>query len=226
MGITMGLTMSFAMSLVGSLLGTMRSGHFAIPTWLVSFAASFIVTGIIAVALGFVIPMKKINDGIAAKVKAKGFGLFFLQCLVTDLIYATVISLVMAFFSTAVFSMPGQKRGIEAELQASQQACAKLEEAIAAFPADKEKLSEAEQQEYGALIAQTEEMKGKIAGLEAAKKQVKYLPMALGSFVGSYPLELLISLVLILIIQPQYQKIAFKKYIPGYGEQVAGDDQI
>lgn len=61
---------------------------------------------IIAIGLGFIVPMKKVNDGIESATKTKVFVLHFLQSLVSDLIYTPLIGLVMAFFSTAVFVIP------------------------------------------------------------------------------------------------------------------------
>ncbi len=108
--IRMGIAMSITMSLVGALLGAVtavkQSGAPFIAAFLPSFLASIVITMIIAIGLGLIVPMKKVNDGIESKTKTKGFLLHFLQSLVSDLIYTPLIGLVMAFFSTAVFVIP------------------------------------------------------------------------------------------------------------------------
>ncbi len=106
----MGIAMSITMSVVGSLLGAITavksSGAPFIAAFLPSLLASIVITMIIAIGLGFLIPMKKLNDGIENATKTKGFVLHLLQSLASDLIYTPVIGIVMAFFSTAVFVIP------------------------------------------------------------------------------------------------------------------------
>ncbi len=108
--IRMGIAMSITMSLVGSLLGAVSavktSGAPFIAAFLPSFLASIVITMIIAIGLGLIVPMKKVNDGIEKTTKTKGFALHFIQSVVSDLIYTPFIGLVMAFFSTAVFVIP------------------------------------------------------------------------------------------------------------------------
>lgn len=108
--IRMGIAMSITMSLVGSLLGAVnvvkQSGAPFIAAFLPSFLASIVITMIIAIGLGLIVPMKKVNDGIEKTTKTKGFVLHLLQSLASDLIYTPLIGLVMAFFSTAVFVIP------------------------------------------------------------------------------------------------------------------------
>jgi len=52
------------------------------------------------------------------------------------------------------------------------------------------------------------------------------VPAALGSFLKSLPIEFILALIAIMILQPVFQKAAFKKYIPGFGQKVEGDDEI
>ncbi len=109
-GIRVGIAMSITMSLVGSLLGAITavksSGAPFIAAFLPSLLASIIITTMIAIGLTFIIPMKKINDGVEKATKTKGFALHFLQSFVSDLIYTPIIGIVMAFFTTAVFVIP------------------------------------------------------------------------------------------------------------------------
>ena len=107
--IRMGIAMSITMSLVGSLLGAMNAVKQGAPfifAFFPSFLVSLVITMILAIAIGLIIPMKKVNDGIEKKTKTKGFLLHFLQSLVSDLIYTPFIGFVMAFVSTALFVVP------------------------------------------------------------------------------------------------------------------------
>ncbi len=168
----MGVAMSVTMSVVGSLLGAITavksSGAPFIVAFLPSLLASIVITMIIAIGLGFVVPMKKVNDGIAKATKAKGFALHFLQSLVSDLIYTPLIGIVMAFFSTAVFVIPKNP----------------------------------------------------------ALSMDMLVPVSLGNFAKSFLPEFVIALVVIIILEPIFQKAAFKKYIPNFGQGVEGDEDI
>lgn len=92
----MGVTLSFCLSLVGNLLGSRQSGAFSVPGWLISF----VVSTIISLIIGFIVPMKKISDSIHAKnggprsLKAR-----LIDTLVSDLIYTPVITLAMVFLA-------------------------------------------------------------------------------------------------------------------------------
>lgn len=89
MSVRMGLTMSFVMALVG----TLTSGHFTI----VGFLVSFVCSAIIALVMGFFIPIGKITNDLTVK---KGMipGKFSTRCveaLISNLIYTPVITLAM-----------------------------------------------------------------------------------------------------------------------------------
>lgn len=88
--ILMGLSMSFVLSLVGNL--TAESG-FVLPAWLISF----VVSAIISLVIGFIIPMKKLNDSLCGKmnVKAESLPGNLITSFVSDLIYTPFITLVM-----------------------------------------------------------------------------------------------------------------------------------
>lgn len=170
--IRMGITMSVIMSIVGSTMGIVNArAHAADPSHLPPFVVmlmpslitSLIITCILAIGLGFIVPMKKMNDGIEKATKTKGFVLHLLQSIASDLIYTPIISCIMAFVSTALF---------------------------AKVPAP---------------------------GL---------VPAAIGSFLSSFPIEFVLALIAILIVEPIFQKQAFKKYIPNYGQKVDGDENI
>lgn len=168
----MGIAMSITMSLIGSLLGAITavksSGAPFIAAFLPAFLVSVVVTMIIAIALGFLVPMKKVNEGVEKAIKTKGFALHFLQSLVSDFIYTPLIGLVMAFTSTALFVIPKNP----------------------------------------------------------ALSMKMLLPVSLGNFAKSFLPEFIIALVVIIILEPIFQKAAFKKYIPNFGQGVEGDEDI
>ncbi|MBR1476725.1 MAG: hypothetical protein IJ608_02040 [Lachnospiraceae bacterium] len=89
MNIMMGVTLSFCLSLVGNL----TSGHFTVLGFLISFAASTIVSLII----GFFVPLKKLTDDFTRKHNLEQ-GKLKTRCvesLISDLIYTPVITLLM-----------------------------------------------------------------------------------------------------------------------------------
>ena len=91
--ICMGVTMSFFLSLIG----TAVSGHFSIPAWLISFLISTVVSLII----GFVIPMRKVTEGVsrALKLKPRSLVARCVESLVSDIIYTPLMTFIMVFFA-------------------------------------------------------------------------------------------------------------------------------
>ena len=89
MSILMGVTLSFFLSLQGNLL----SGHFSVPAFLISFAVSTAISLII----GFLVPMKKVGDGVcnALHVKPRSIPARLAETLVSDVIYTPIITLAM-----------------------------------------------------------------------------------------------------------------------------------
>lgn len=165
MGIAMSITMSIVGALLGALTAVKQSGAPFIMAFLPAFLVSLVITMILAIGIGFIVPMKKVNDGIAKTTKTKGFVLHLLQSLVSDLIYTPFIGLVMAFVSTALFVVP-------------------------------------------------------------RNPGMPLVPVALGTFAKGLLPEFIIALIVIMILEPIFQKAAFKKYIPNYGRGVEGDEDI
>ena len=93
MSIFMGVTMSFFLSLTG----TLTSGHFTVPSWLISF----VISTVISLVIGLVIPMKKVNDKVVGALKLPPFS-FAGRCLesfVSDLIYTPLMTFCMVFMA-------------------------------------------------------------------------------------------------------------------------------
>ena len=93
MNILMGVTLSFCLSLIG----TLSSGHFTVPGFLISFAISTVLSLII----GFIVPMKSVNDKLERKhglvpgaMKTK-----LIESLISDCIYTPIMTLSMTLFA-------------------------------------------------------------------------------------------------------------------------------
>ncbi len=92
MSLLMGVSLSFCLSLVGNL----TSGHFTVPGFLISF----VLSTLISLVIGFLIPMKKVSDGVCDRMGLKpGLGRRCMETLLSDLIYTPVITLVMVAFA-------------------------------------------------------------------------------------------------------------------------------
>ena len=91
--VLMGITMSFFLSLIG--VGT--SGKFTVPGWLISFLISTVVSLII----GFIIPMGKVTRGASAALKLKPGSIptRLLESFISDLIYTPIITFLMVFYA-------------------------------------------------------------------------------------------------------------------------------
>lgn len=89
----MGVLMSVTMGLLLTTVGLVSSGHFTVPAFIMSFLLSVIV----AMLIGVIIPMPKINQGLARKLqlvpgsmKARA-----IESLVSDAIYTPIMTFVM-----------------------------------------------------------------------------------------------------------------------------------
>lgn len=188
--IRMAIAMSLIMSLIGSLIGVLSAKSSKAPfivRWLPSFGVSFVVALVIALAIGFIVPMKKVDEAIEAKTKLKGFKLHLVQAIVSDLIYTVIISIVMAFVTTALFALPNSKKGMEKQIE-----------------------------ENIEIMEETHDL-GLIKANESIQKDIdnlKLAPMALKNFARSFAIEFVFALLLIIIIQPIFAKNAVKKYVP------------
>lgn len=89
----MSILMGFSMSLVLSLLGVAGSGHFSVPSWMVSFGISFLIS----LLIGFAVPVKKVCDAACNKcgIIPESFKGNLMSSVVSDLIYTPVITIAM-----------------------------------------------------------------------------------------------------------------------------------
>lgn len=214
--VCMGITMSVVMSLVGSLMGASEAAKNSsapfVAIWLPSFLLSLVAAVIMAVGLGFIIPMNKINGAIA-KSKAKGFALRLRQALVSDLIYTILIATVMAFLTTAVFALPNSRRALRDEITAVEEELKQLDESIIEMNAKGDELSDDDKVQLAMLAGKSVALKFQLKGMKDDLQNMRLVPMALKSLSRSILFEFVIALVVILIVEPLIQKKAFNKYI-------------
>lgn len=92
-GIQMSLLMAVTVSFCLSLTGNLTSGNFQPVTFLITFAASFVISCII----GLVVPMQKVESGLvrACGLKERSLPARAVSSLVSDIIYTPVVTLAM-----------------------------------------------------------------------------------------------------------------------------------
>ena len=93
MSLIMGVTLSFMLSLTG----TLSSGHFTLPGFLLSFA----VSTLLALVIGFLLPMHRVNAWLTKTFRLQPGDLKtrVIRTLVSDLIYTPVITFVMVLIA-------------------------------------------------------------------------------------------------------------------------------
>lgn len=96
-GIIMNILMGFSLSLGLSLIGNACSGHFSIQQWLVSFAASFLLS----LVIGFCIPVRKIAGAACKTLDFVPFSAesHAMDSLVSDIFYTPLITLLMIYLA-------------------------------------------------------------------------------------------------------------------------------
>ncbi|MBO7474627.1 MAG: hypothetical protein J6U00_11655 [Ruminococcus sp.] len=96
-GLQMSILMAVTLSFCLSLLGTLSSGHFTVPGFLMSFGISTVISLII----GFLVPMKKLEDGLVRKcgIEEHSLPARLLSTLVSDLVYTPILTFSMVFMA-------------------------------------------------------------------------------------------------------------------------------
>lgn len=101
MSILMGVTLSFCLSL----FGTLHSGHFTVPGFLISF----VVSTIISLIIGFLVPIPKLEAAVCQKAKVEQRSLKgnALTAVISDLLYTVIITLAAVFLAYQNLSKAG-----------------------------------------------------------------------------------------------------------------------
>lgn len=198
MTIAMGITLSIVLSTFNVLM----SGRFTIPMFLISI----LISCTISLAIGLIIPTKKISDKAVEKINNK-----FVKAAVGNFIvsacYSLIITTVLVFVMMGMANMNITRQ--QAELQGNLDG---LTDIVAAQEIELSN-EEAGSEKFIELTASINEKKGQaegirqqIAGMDTGRPNaVKQLPKSLVS-------SLLISWIIGMIVQPIYLKLAFKKY--------------
>lgn len=232
----MGCVMSICMSFVGTFLGSVFFSYIlpkfilgqpinrpvvsVVLSFLLGLIVSLIISFIIAQAIGFIVPMKKINDSIEKKMGKKGFVTHVVQSLVSDLLYTILISLTMAFVSSFLFTVKANEQKFTAQIAGVEQAIAQNDTQIEAITA-KQGANEEELAALQGLFKANEALEEQKTRIEATKKvQTNPVVAAFMNFGQSFPFEFIIAFFLIFIFEPVIKKKAFKKYIPNYNSKM------
>ncbi len=106
-GLQMNILMAVTLSFCLSLLGNLTSGHF---TWR-GFLMSFGISTIISLIIGFLVPMKKVEDGLVRKcgLEERSLPARLLSTLVSDLIYTPILTFSMVFMAYKQATAHGSK---------------------------------------------------------------------------------------------------------------------
>ena len=96
-GLKMSLWMGITLSLFLSLTGLLMSGHFTFPGLLINFFISLTIS----LVIGFLVPMRKLNDSVDKKLKLepRSIKANLINSLISDLIYTPVITIVLTLFA-------------------------------------------------------------------------------------------------------------------------------
>ena len=110
-GICMNFMMGVSLSFFLSLIGMASSGHFQVKGWLISFAASTVLS----ILIGFCIPIHKIGSALCTKLGLKERTLPFhlVGTLISDCFYTPLLS-----FSMVALAYMGMKKQFAAAIAA------------------------------------------------------------------------------------------------------------
>lgn len=98
MNIFMGLFMSIILSIVGTTFGQATSAAgIQFPGIIIGIVVSFIASFAISLIIGFIVPMKKVGDGVCNLFKTSSNAILgkVVSALASDLIYTPVITFAM-----------------------------------------------------------------------------------------------------------------------------------
>ncbi len=104
----MGITLSFFLSLTGTVFRVLATSQY--DGFLIRWLIGFMLSLLISLVIGFIVPMNKISDAIDRRFAWKHkIGAGLLKCLVSDLIYTPFITFFMVFFSYRMARSSGAK---------------------------------------------------------------------------------------------------------------------
>ncbi|MBR0141722.1 MAG: DUF2798 domain-containing protein [Ruminococcus sp.] len=199
-GFFMSLVMGFVFSLVNSLL----SGHFEITSWLVSFGVSFVL----ALIIGRIVPMGKIDRGIHKKIKSKPAAVI-VSGFVSNLIYSPLMTAAMTYLmiTLALHNMNGSIAILRNQKTIIQTSYSQLVAEYKGTDSNNTERLEEIQKSLSEMDGTMKEIQQQINGIEKSKPDMKE------SMIRSEIMNCIIGLFLCIIMQPIGQKLAFMIFI-------------
>ncbi len=96
----MSFTLSFFLSITGVVTGNMRNireGNVSMPQLVLSIIVSYIMSTVISLMIGFIVPMGKVNEALAGNMKGIKRRLY--EALISDLVYTPIITFAMTGYA-------------------------------------------------------------------------------------------------------------------------------
>lgn len=202
MGIMMALTMSFC----ASLAGTIFSGHFTVISWLMSF----VLSSVVSVLIGLIIPMKKLSDAVISKLKLVSGKLP--AKLITSLMSAIIFTPLMVLVVTAALSYPQANKGIDTAVAEKQNEIEEVTQEIADVQKEVESIDQSSPA-YSGKMQQLAGLSAKQEGLTNAVKEIEAGRTSFGlMYLRSLGISMIVVFIASFIVQPIYLKLTFKHY--------------
>lgn len=198
MTLAMGITLSFVMGTHG----VVASGHFTIPMWLLSLALSIPL----ALAIGFLIPIRKMNQALTKKIENK-IAKVLVSAVVTNLFYVGIITTVLTIV------MIGNANGqITKGIIKQQEAMERMETEADTLQHKMDSL-ETDDPQYIGLGEQVKAIRGQKKQMQDNISQTqKHRPSVARSLPKSLVSSFLLSYILSILVEPLYVRIGMKKY--------------
>lgn len=188
----MGIVMSVTISTILGTFGTIMSGHFSIPIWLISLLAS----NILGLVITFAIPVRRLSEKISEQM-INGFFKLLVDALITNVVYATIITACMVFTMSFVGN-----RAINMQISQRQDQLVKVNDSLTAL--ESTGLQNGRIENYQKQVS---ELNQEIETIDSARPNPKE------TVLRSILLGLGVSTIVCMIVQPLWLKVAFRKYL-------------
>lgn len=188
----MGIVMSVTISSILGTMGTILSGHFSLPAW----GASLLLSNVLGLIITFAIPVRKLSERISESIINK-FIKLFVDALITNLFYAPIITVCMIFSMSFVVN-----NALDIQVATREEQIVKVEDSLKALESTGLQNGRIENYEK-----QIKELENEIKGINEGRPNPK--ETLLKTIISSY----ILSVVLTMIAQPLWLKLAFRKYL-------------
>lgn len=188
----MGIVMSITISSVLGTMGTILSGHFSLPAW----GASLLLSNVLGLIITFAIPVRKLSERVSEAVINR-FLKLFVDALVTNIFYAPIITVCMIFSMSFVVN-----NALDIQVATREEQIVKVQDSLKALESTGIQNGRIENYQK-----QIDELENEIKGINEGRPNPK--ETLLKTIISSYVL----SVILTMIAQPLWLKLAFKKYL-------------